>query len=294
MKNTRVLAGLILVLGVSLLGSWIWAADLPADFYDHHVDGEPYPGVVVTLKTGGVFEGLLISDQGKKITMEVSVGTIGFDRNAIASIKFKKNAYAEFKEKESRIPAGDAKALWELALWAQTNNLGGYARALSARIIVLEPDHLGARALLGYERIDGEWMNYEQAMQAKGFVEFRGHWIAQAERERILKEEETVRIQREAERLQREEEARLRTEGALRETREAAEHWAMEQNNYYSQRHWQRYSSDYPLIIIRRAPCSRTPQLPPCPVDPNHCSHNPPNPRHCPNDFGQGPHCHHH
>ncbi len=180
-------------------------------------------GVRVRLKNGGSLEGLLLSDDGRRIMIEFGAGTITLNKEDVASLELSRNRFQEFKEREARVAPTDAKALWELALWAKANNLSSYADKTAQRLIALEPDHAGARALLGFEQVEGRWMKKSEAMRAKGFVWHKGQWITKSEYELILKAEEEKRLRREEERRLKEEERRRQEEERQERRREQIE-----------------------------------------------------------------------
>lgn len=43
-------------------------------------------------------------------------------------------------------------------------------------MLELDPDHVEARRLLGYSRIDGKWHKREQLMAERGYSRYRGTW----------------------------------------------------------------------------------------------------------------------
>lgn len=186
------------------------------------VEGTPAPsdfigeGVTVKLKNGGRLEGIL-HDDAENIWLEVDGGKIGFELGIVESIEVKPNRHSEFREREAAVDAADPAALWALASWASARGLSGYARATSLRVIGLDADHAGARALLGYEKIGGRWLSHDEAMVAKGYVRFEGRWITKAEQEAILRERDERR------RARLEDERRVAEENARREAEFAAE-----------------------------------------------------------------------
>lgn len=222
------------------------------------VAGTPVPsdfigeGVTVKLKNGGRLEGIL-HDDSDKIWLEVDGGKIGFDASVVESIEVAPNKYSEFREREAAVDAADPAALWALASWASARGLSGYARATSLRVLRLDADHAGARALLGYELFEGRWLTHDEAMVAKGFVRFEGRWITKAEQEAILRErDERRRARLEEERRQAEENARREAElAAERERQRLREQEELERLRRIRRRHrHNRRHGHGPVIIV--------------------------------------------
>lgn len=171
-------------------------------------------GVTVHLKNGGRLVGILHDDTGK-LWIEIGDGKFGVEFDLVSSIEVAPNKYQEFRDREASVGDADIPALWALAQWAQSKGLSSYARMTALRVIDLETDHAGARALLHEEKIGGRWLTRDQAMIAKGFIRFEGHWVTQAEHEAILSE----RAARQREREVRRQESEARRQARVQEER---------------------------------------------------------------------------
>ena len=146
----------------------------------------PPEGVTVVFPSGGQIRGVLLSDDGRELSLEVDGGTVEFARDAVAEVRREPNAHAEFKGREARADPKDAGALWTLAQWASENGLPGWARLSAERALAADPEHAGARAFLGYQHADGAWRRGEDLMRAKGYVRHGGRWMTFSEREGAL------------------------------------------------------------------------------------------------------------
>ena len=51
---------------------------------------------------------------------------------------------------------------WKLAEWCHEHGLPDQRKTHLQRVIELDPDHVEARRLLGYSKIDGKWMTQEE------------------------------------------------------------------------------------------------------------------------------------
>lgn len=81
----------------------------------------------------------------------------------------------------SRAAGNDAERHYELAIWCVTgNNVPGdnhrYKRYHLQRTIELDPDHIKARAGLGYKKQDGKWVRTSDLMQGRGMITRAGRW----------------------------------------------------------------------------------------------------------------------
>jgi hypothetical protein len=109
----------------------------------------------------------------------------------------------------------DAKAVLEFATWCK---IEGYDSDTVEHflyvVISIDPDHAGAREMLGYRRFRGEWLpqaeieriknlEYEEKMRLSGMVKYNGEWLKPeaaaflAERERIDREKRELEEERE-------------------------------------------------------------------------------------------------
>ncbi len=216
-------------------------------------------GVTVHLKNGGRIVGIL-HDDTDRIWIEIGDGRIGLEFDSVSSVEVAPNKYQEFRDREAALGDADVPALWALAQWARSQELSSYARMTALRVIDLETDHAGARALLRYEKIEGRWLTHDKAMIAKGFVLFEDRWIAQAEYAEILQKRAARRQELEARRRARIEEERRRQteeeERLVREHERKLERLRELQRLQQLRRLRYRYGYPYgPIIIVPGHPC---------------------------------------
>ena len=67
-------------------------------------------------------------------------------------------AKEELKRRLSKIPEGDADALYRLAQWCRQNRLLNDAKELLKKVIEIDPNHAAAREELGYEKVGDRWL----------------------------------------------------------------------------------------------------------------------------------------
>lgn len=70
-------------------------------------------------------------------------------------------ALARYEARRSASPDA-AQGQYELALWCMENGFREQGRAHAQRTLELAPDHLGARNLLGFRNMGGQWISPEQ------------------------------------------------------------------------------------------------------------------------------------
>ncbi len=74
-----------------------------------------------------------------------------------------------------------APSAYRLALEAQAAGLDDLAKKAFARVIEADPDHPAARRALGFEQVDGRWLEGDDLWRAKGFVHHAGRWLTAEE-----------------------------------------------------------------------------------------------------------------
>ncbi len=98
---------------------------------------------------------------------------------------------AELKTMEAAAKK-DPEAWFAAARWAAEKGMAADAKRLYQQVLKLAPDHEGANAALGFEKVDGKWLPAKEAAAArkkamaaeyaaKGFVEVDGVWVDKAE-----------------------------------------------------------------------------------------------------------------
>lgn len=80
----------------------------------------------------------------------------------------------------------NADALYQLGLWAKSNNLGPDALVLFQEAITANPDHEFARRALGFQFFAGKWRTATEVKIAMGLIEFEGDWMTPQAKEAIL------------------------------------------------------------------------------------------------------------
>lgn len=158
----------------------------------------------LVLRNGAVFSGV-VREEGDRVVIEMDAGTMSFRRVDVREIRRAEDPLQEFERRKRS--AETPEACYELAVWARDRGLTARATELFRKVIALEPDHPGARQALGYEKIEGRWMDPDEAMVARGFVKVEGRWFKRETAELLLAQERLQRLelerQQSAERIAR-------------------------------------------------------------------------------------------
>jgi hypothetical protein len=154
-------------------------------------------------------------------TVEVhsAAGSVGLPAHLVARIERSETFEQRVAAVRAALPKGDAEALFQLASWCAAEGASTLARRLYREVLILDPDHAGARRALGFRRFENRWVSDEEYHALKGEVLYRGAWRPAVEVDRLLARE-TALAQLAAERqreaawraLEAAGEARLETE----------------------------------------------------------------------------------
>ena len=112
----------------------------------------------VHLKNGRVLEGE-VTDQGDKVEVKMSYGSVTVPKDDVALIEPVKGAGSEYQEKAAALAADDAEGHFQLARWCQERGLKEEAQAELLKVIGTSPEHAGARGLLGHVKVGGQWVD---------------------------------------------------------------------------------------------------------------------------------------
>jgi len=108
----------------------------------------------VILKDGQIFEGKVEKETNKSVVLRTKYGVLRFPREKISKVERGKSAKDKYMSKRKKI----AQALFELALWCKKHGLKKQALRHLREVIKYDPDHEGARKLLGYIRKGKRWV----------------------------------------------------------------------------------------------------------------------------------------
>ncbi|HVY61987.1 MAG TPA: hypothetical protein VHF22_10060 [Planctomycetota bacterium] len=143
---------------------------------------------VVTLANGRKLEGTVVGEDAESVRIDTGKGVQTIPRDDVVKVEKIADPKAEFARKKRLLDAdrgATAKAWYDLGQWAADRKLAAEAKACYEKTIAIDPNHAGARSLLGYERVGGVWYTFAEAQKKKGLVEYEGQWVKPEEKERL-------------------------------------------------------------------------------------------------------------
>ena len=139
----------------------------------------PLQADVFVLRSGGTIEGELLNrDQNPRTTYEVATsagGKIVLSKDQVTEVRAESDAERRYKQILPRMPK-TAEGNWLMAEWCRKIGLLEHRRRHLEQILVYDPDHAQARAALGFNRLDGEWVQPDEWKAERGFVRHKTKW----------------------------------------------------------------------------------------------------------------------
>jgi hypothetical protein len=184
----------------------------------------------VFLKGGGHLSGRIVSRSATTVEVDVGAGRIAVPASSVVRIEEGRSALQDYEERAGGLAAGDVEGWLALGEWASARGLGAQAREAYHRAQAASPDDPRANEALGNVRADGRWMSEDESYRSRGYVQYEGEWITQAEHEAILRERaaEDARDRERREADSRVREAEARAEEAEAQARKAEAEQASE------------------------------------------------------------------
>lgn len=147
----------------------------------------------ITLTSGKVIEGRIVSEEDGRATIELDSGArITIPRSSIGAIVAAPTSRERLAEREAALEPGNAEALAGLARWCDAEGLDADRDRLYWRLLEIEPNHVTARKTLGFEKLGALWLTEAEWHRHHGRVEHDGKWIPEEEWERLVAEEESL------------------------------------------------------------------------------------------------------
>jgi len=176
----------------------------------------------IHLKSGGRLSGIIVARNPTSVEIEVGAGRVTVPLTLVQRVETGDSPLSQYITRARSLAANDATGWLELAEWAHRAGLSSQAREAYQRVLRADPANADAHRALGHQLVGEQWLDREEAMQARGYVWFEGDWVAPAHRDTVLAEREAARRERadaerarlamlEAEARAREAEARART-----------------------------------------------------------------------------------
>ncbi len=154
-------------------------------------------GDVLELTNGGRIKGRVVND-GKTdksvYVIETAEGQLSIARAHVKRVEFTSDQEAEYREL-ARTSPDTVEAHWKLSEWCRENKLRDLSEQHLARILELDPNHAEARGFLGFRNKDGQWLNQDGVMAARGLVKYEGKYVSQQHIELMQRKKEVDTIQ---------------------------------------------------------------------------------------------------
>jgi hypothetical protein len=170
-------AGAALALAAS---SWVGIVPARADVFE--------------LANGGRVEGKqLITDDANKLDFTIELaggGRVTVSRSQVTKIDPKTDVDTEYA-KMARSSPDTVDAHWKLAEWCREHKHRDERRQHLERILELNPNHVDARAALGFHEKNGQWMNRDDVMASRGLVLYDGKYVTTQQVELMKEQKET-------------------------------------------------------------------------------------------------------
>lgn len=146
----------------------------------------------VVLRNGAVFSGS-VREEGDRVIVQLDIGTMTFKKIDVRTIIKSEDPLKEFDRKLKA--AEGAQAHYDVAMWARERGLSAKSNEVLKKVIELDPDHADARKALGFEKIEGSWLEGDELKVAKGLVKHNGRWLPRETVERIIEGERVERME---------------------------------------------------------------------------------------------------
>jgi HEAT repeats len=135
---------------------------------------------VVTLKSGEKLAGE-VTDGMLGLRLTSPAGEVSLPWSRIEKIDRAAYVRELYRDRAGQIDAASAKDHFLLALWCRRQGLAKEMSAELARVIELDPENPGARAALGFAKVDEKWVAGDQILTAKGLVRRGDQWVLKEE-----------------------------------------------------------------------------------------------------------------
>lgn len=134
-------------------------------------------GAQITLHDGRVWKGVIVREEPGKLVLNTVGGEVEIARDAIRHIDRRPTPRQLYQVKLARIDNDDADQHYLLGLWCGHSQLFREQEYHLNYAVGLDPDHAGARRVLGHVKYDDRWMPEAEAKEAQGLRYYGGRWM---------------------------------------------------------------------------------------------------------------------
>jgi hypothetical protein len=144
---------------------------------------------VFVLSNGGRVTGELVnreeSPRAKYIVQTTDGARVTFDAAQVRQVIHPRPNEVEYERIRPTYP-DTVRGQWDLAQWCRDHHLSAQREIHLRRVIELDPDHVDARRVLGYGKVDGQWATRDEVMTQRGYVRYNnGKWVLPQEKEQL-------------------------------------------------------------------------------------------------------------
>lgn len=141
---------------------------------------------IVTMNDGRVLRGSVESD-GDELVIKGRYGSIRVKKAKVKDWQFNSPEEKAFQQKKAQLGSGNADERYRLGVFARKKNLHAQAKAAFESVLLVNPNHPGARAALGFVKHQGLWMTVADKARMEGKVKYRGRWVTLDEKAEMIK-----------------------------------------------------------------------------------------------------------
>ncbi len=136
---------------------------------------------VVTTKDGLVLEGKVTKAPDGAVVVVTEAGEVRLAGDAVLSIVEGEGPRTAAGKAIAALGKDDAAGHYRLALSLEAQGLADLARQEYEAVVAADADHAAARRALGFENVDGKWLQRSEALRLRGLVLYQGAWMLPAE-----------------------------------------------------------------------------------------------------------------
>jgi DNA repair exonuclease SbcCD ATPase subunit len=151
----------------------------------------------ITLKGGGGYEGRLVRETDKEVTLAVLIAgktvEMTITRDLIDSYEKAPSALEEYETKAAKVDRKDADALMALVTWCREKSLHPQAAKHCLEALAAKPDHPVAIRMIqsmGYIRSGAGWVNEAEQKRAQGLEKWGEKWLPKEQVTKLRAEQE--------------------------------------------------------------------------------------------------------
>jgi hypothetical protein len=134
----------------------------------------------IRLRNGNSLQGVARVLPNGDVAVHSAMGVWTVKASRVLEVVRSETVEERVAEALARTPPPGPQELFELALEVREEGSITLSQRLLERVVSIEPDHEGARRLLGQRRLDDRWVSEQEYRSARGEVLYRGQWVSSA------------------------------------------------------------------------------------------------------------------